>query len=172
LTARLRILVVLLSATLAQATVCSEFRIGGVGVELMLLVTILAGIHGGPERGALVAFWAGLLYDSVTTAPLGLHALVFPSIAMAVSSLERRMLRNTLVTDALAVAAAVATGSAAMAAVGEIFGQASFDPGTLGERILVSALLTTAVAAPVNRVVAWAAAAGLPVTIELRRDQS
>jgi len=98
----------------------------------MLLVTILAGIHGGPERGALVAFWAGLLYDSVTTAPLGLHALVFPSIAMAVSSLERRMLRNTLVTDALAVAAAVATGSAAVAAVGEIFGQASFDPGTLG----------------------------------------
>ena len=82
------------------------------------------------------------------------------------------MLRNTLVTDALAVAAAVATGSAAVAAVGEIFGQASLDLGTLGERILVSALFTTAVAAPVNRVVAWAAAAGLPMTIELRRHQS
>ena len=161
MTARLRLLVVLLSATLAQATVCSEFRIGGVGVELMLLVTILAGIHGGPERGALVAFWAGLLYDSITTAPLGLHALVFPSVAMAVSSLERRMLRNTLATDALAVAA-----------VGEIFGQASFEPGALGERILVSALLTTAVAAPVNRVVAWAATAGLPVPIELRRHRN
>ena len=115
MTARLRILVVLLSATLAQATVCSEFRIGGVGVELMLLVTILAGIHGGPERGALVAFWAGLLYDSIPTAPLGLHALGFPSVAMAVSSLERRMLRNTLVTDALAVAASVAIGSTAAA---------------------------------------------------------
>jgi hypothetical protein len=91
---------------------------------------------------------------------------------MAVSSLERRMLRNTLATDALAVAAAVATGSTAVAAVGEIFGQASFDPGTLGERVLVSALLTTAVAAPVNRVVAWAATAGLPVTIELRRHRN
>ena len=141
-------------------------------MELMLLVTILTGIHGGPERGALVAFWAGLLYDSITTAPLGLHALVFPSVAMAVSSLERRMLRNTLVTDALAVAAAVATGSVAVAAVGEIFGQVSFEPGTLGARILVSALLTTAVAAPVNRVGAWAATAGLPVAIELRRHRN
>lgn len=171
MTARLRILVILLSAILAQATVCSEFRIGGVGVELMLLVTILAGFHGGPERGAFVAFWAGLLYDSVTTAPLGLHALVFPPIAIAVSSLEHRVLRSTRVTDAFAVAAAVATGTVAVAAVGEIFGQASFDPGTLGERTLISALLTTSVAVPINRVVAWAAAADLPVTVELRRDR-
>ena len=171
MTARLRMLVVLLSATLAQATVCSEFRIAGVGVELMLLVTILAGFHGGPERGALVAFCAGLLYDSVTTAPLGLHALVFPPIAVAVSSLESRMLRSTLATDALGVGAAVAAGVAAVAAVGEIFGQSSFDSGTLGERALVSALLTTGVAAPVNRLMAWAAAAGLPAAIELRRDQ-
>lgn len=172
MTARLRILVVLLSAIVAQATICSEFRIAGVGVELMLLVTILAGFHGGPERGAFVAFWAGLLYDAVTTAPLGLHALVFPPIAIAVSSLERRMLRSTLVTNGITVAIAVAAGTVAVAAVGEIFGQASFDPGTLGERTFISALITTAVAAPVNRVVAWAASAGLPVTIELRRDRT
>lgn len=171
MTARIRILVVLLSATLVQATVCSEFRIAGVGVELMLLVTILAGFHGGPNRGALIAFWAGLLYDSVTIAPLGLHALVFPSIAVAVSSLERRMLRSTLVTDGLAVATAVAAGVTAVAAVEAIFGQNSFDLRKLGERALISALFTTAVAIPVNRLVTWAAAAGLPVAIELRRDQ-
>ena len=135
----------------------------------MLLVTVLAGFHGGPERGALVAFWAGLLYDSVTTAPLGLHALVFPPIAVAVSSLERRMLRSTPLTDGLGVVAAVGAGVAAVASVGEIFGQTSFGAESLGERILVAGIFTTAIAPFVNKVMIWAVAAGLPVTVELRR---
>jgi rod shape-determining protein MreD len=136
----------------------------------MLLVTVLAGFHGGPARGALVGFWAGLLYDSLTTAPLGLHALVFPPIAVAVSSLERRLLRTTPFTDALGVAAAVGAGVAAVAVVGEIFGQASFDPESLGQRIAVASLFTAALAPLVNKVMIWAVAAGLPATIELRRD--
>ena len=167
---RLRILVVLVSAALVQTTVCSEFRIAGVSAELMLLVTVLAGFHGGPERGAIVAFWAGLLYDSVTTAPLGLHALVFPLIAVAVSSLERRMLRSTSLTDALGVAVAVGAGVVTVAAVGEIFGQASFDFESLGKRVFIAALYTTTIAPLVNKVMVWAVAAGLPATIELRRD--
>lgn len=170
MTARLRILVVLVSAALVQTTVCSEFRIAGVSPELMLLVTVLAGFHGGPTRGALVAFWAGLLYDSVTTAPLGLHALVFPPIAVAVSSLEQRMLRTTPFTDALGVATAVGAGVAAVAVVGEIFGQVSSDLESLGQRIVIAALFTTGIAPLVNKVMVWAVAAGLPVTVELRRD--
>ena len=78
MSSRLRVVAVLLTALVAQATLLTEIRIQGATVELMMIIAILAGFHGGPERGALVAFFAGLLQDSLVSVPLGLHALVFP----------------------------------------------------------------------------------------------
>ncbi len=77
MTGRLRVVAILLTAVTVQVTVFEEIRVSGVSVELLLLVSILAGFHGGPERGAVVAFCAGLLHDTITATPLGLHALVY-----------------------------------------------------------------------------------------------
>jgi rod shape-determining protein MreD len=135
-------------------------------------MAILAGFHGGPQRGAIVAFCAGLLQDSIAATPLGLHALVFPPLAVAVSSLEQRMLRSTPATDALALAAATACGLTAVAMAGQVFGLATFDPDTVLERALVVTAITVAVAAPVNRAVRWAVTGGLPPDIQLRTAES
>ena len=107
MTPRLRVLLVLVTAVALEGTLLDELRVDGVSVELLLLVAVLTGFHGGPERGAITAFFAGLLHDSIVGAPLGLHALVYPPLAVAVSSLELRMLRSTPVTGGLAVLAAV-----------------------------------------------------------------
>jgi len=140
-----------------------------VSVELLLLVAILTGFHGGPERGAITAFFAGLLHDSIVGAPLGLHALVYPPLAVAVSSLELRMLRSTPVTGGLAVLAAVAAGQGLASVVGMLFGILGQTPQAFVRQAVLAGILTAVVAAPVNRVVRWAATGGLPGTIEIRR---
>ena len=91
MTHRFRVLALLLTATVAQVTVFDEVRVAGASVEYLLLVSVLTGYHGGPERGAVVAFFAGLLHDAVTVTPMGLHALVYPSLAVATSHLEVRL---------------------------------------------------------------------------------
>ncbi|MDP6281330.1 MAG: rod shape-determining protein MreD [Acidimicrobiales bacterium] len=159
---------VLLTALVAQATLLTEIRLQGATVELMMVIAILAGFHGGPERGALVAFFAGLLQDSLLSVPLGLHALVFPPLAVAVSSLEQRMVRSTPATDAVALLLATTAGIFTVAGVGLLFGLSPYDPETLLVRILTAAVMTTAIAAPVNRAVRWAVLGGLPPDIKLR----
>ncbi len=169
---RIRVAALLLTGLMVQATLFTEIRVQGASVELMMLMAILAGFHGGPQRGAIVAFCAGLLQDSIAATPLGLHALVFPPLAVAVSSLEQRMLRSTPATDALALAAATACGLTAVAMAGQVFGLATFDPDTVLERALVVTAITVAVAAPVNRAVRWAVTGGLPPDIQLRTAES
>jgi len=172
MSSKLRVMALLLTALVAQVSILTEFRIQGSSVELMLVVAILAGFHGGPERGALVAFFAGLLQDSIMSAPLGLHALVFPPLAVAVSSLEQRMIRSTKLTDAVALLLAIACGMFMVAAVGLLFGLPPFDPAVLLVKALTVAALTTAVAPPVNRAVRWAVLGGLPPEIRLRSATS
>ena len=70
MTHRFRVLALLLTATVAQVTVFDEVRVAGASVEYLLLVSVLAGYHGGPERGAVVAFFGGLLHDAVTVLSL------------------------------------------------------------------------------------------------------
>jgi len=165
---RLRVVAVLLTALVAQATLLTEIRLQGATVELMMVIAILAGFHGGPERGALVAFFAGLLQDSLLSVPLVLHALVFPPLAVAVSSLEQRMVRSKPATDAVALLLATTAGIFTVAGVGLLFGLSPYDPETLLVRILTAAVMTTAIAAPVNRAVRWAVLGGLPPDIKLR----
>ncbi|MBC8365534.1 MAG: rod shape-determining protein MreD [Actinobacteria bacterium] len=172
MTPRLRVLLVLVTAVALEGTLLDELRVGGVSVELLLLVSILTGYHGGPERGAIAAFFAGLLHDSIVGAPLGLHALVYPPMAVAVSSLELRMLRSTPVTDGLAVLAAVAAGQGLASAVGMLFGVLGPSTEEFVRQAILAGILTAVVSAPVNRVVRWAATGGLPGTIELRRGDA
>ena len=166
---RLRVLLVLVTATALEGSLLDELRIGGVAVELLLLVAVLAGYHSGPERGAITAFFAGLLHDSIVGAPLGLHALVYAPLAVAVSSLELRMLRSTPVTDGIAVVAAVVAGQGLASVVGMMFGVLGPTTDEFVRQAILAGILTGIVAAPVNRVVRWAVTGGLPGTIELRR---
>ena len=88
---------------------------------------------------------------------------------MAVSSLELRMLRSTPVTGGLAVLAAVAAGQGLASVVGMLFGILGQTPQAFVRQAVLAGILTVVVAAPVNRVVRWAATGGLPGTIEIRR---
>jgi rod shape-determining protein MreD len=79
-----RTALVLLGALVLQVSLLGRLPVFGVTAELMLLVAIAAGLTGGPERGAIVGFAAGLLYDVTLHTPLGLSALVFALMGYAV----------------------------------------------------------------------------------------
>ena len=71
----LKVGAVLLASIVVQLTVFVDVRVADVAPELLALVAVLAGFLAGPERGATIAFGAGLLWDIWLPTPLGLAAI-------------------------------------------------------------------------------------------------
>ena len=172
MTGRFRVLALLLTSAALQATVFDEVRIDGVSVEYLLLVSVLAGFHGGPERGAMVAFLAGLLHDSVGSTPLGVHALVYAPMAAAVGHLSVRLADGARVLVLVGLAVSVMVGVTAAAGVGALFGLHPVSGVDLVATSTIAALTTVVVAGPTSRVVRWAVTGGLPVDIDLTEGPS
>lgn len=168
MTGRLRVVAILLTAVIVQVTVFEEIRVSGVSVELLLLVSILAGFHGGPERGAVVAFCAGLLHDTITATPMGLHALVYAPMAVATSHLEVRLARSTRPFLAAGLMVAMVIGVLSTMLVGGLFGLHGVDVERLARTALLASVMSVALAVPTSRAVRWAVTGGLPVNVDVR----
>lgn len=69
-----------------QRTIFLDVRIAGVVVQLVLAFAASAGVAGGSERGAVVGFVVGVMYDLVESTPLGSTALAM-TVAGAVAGL-------------------------------------------------------------------------------------
>jgi len=123
--ARLRMGLFLMVAILIQTTFGSDLRVAGVAPDLMLLVTICAGLVGGAESGAWMGFWAGLLTDLfLVTTPLGLSALTYCLVGAGVGALRAWVSPDSRLI--LPVAALVGTAAAVVLwiVLGDVLGQA------------------------------------------------
>ena len=158
----LRVLTLLIGAAILQSSIFTEIRVGGTGVELLLLISVLSGYHGGPLRGAYVSFWSGLVNDCIVASPLGIHALIYPAIAVAVSNLEERFINEKPTVRAFGVVLAVATGVLLTAGVGHIFGEGTFNTSSLPETAIVAGVMTTLFSKPLSSIVKWAVSIGIP----------
>lgn len=122
--ARLRIAALLVVAVLLQTTLASDLRVFGVAPDLMVLLSICAGMLGGPEAGAWVGFWSGLLMDMfLASTPVGLSALTYCLIGAAVGGLRSSVLADR--RSLLPAAALVGTAAAVVLFVGagDVLGQ-------------------------------------------------
>lgn len=118
-----RVGLVLFVALMVQLTLVSDLRILGVTGTGLVVAPVAAGLVGGPERGAVVGFAAGLLFDAFVTTPFGLTALVWTFTGYAIGIVGRNLIRSTPV-GTLAFAAAGSAGStAAFVLVGTLLGQ-------------------------------------------------
>ncbi len=158
----LRVLTLLIGAAILQSSIFTEIRVGGTGVELLLLISVLSGYHGGPLRGAYVSFWSGLVNDCIVASPLGIHALIYPAIAVAVSNLEERFINEKSTVRAFGIVLAVATGVLLTAGVGHIFGEGTFNTSSLPETAIVAGVMTTFFSKPLSSIVKWAVSIGIP----------
>ena len=127
-----------------------------------MLISVLSGYHGGPIRGAYVSFWSGLVNDCIVASPLGIHALIYPAIAVAVSNLEERFINEKPTVRAFGVVLAVATGVLLTAGVGHIFGEGTFNTSSLPETAIVAGVMTTLFSKPLSSIVKWAVSTGIP----------
>jgi rod shape-determining protein MreD len=122
--ARVRIGVLLFFAILIQTTLGSDLRISGVAPDLMLLITICAGMVGGTEGGAWVGFWAGLITDMfLTSTPVGLSALTYCLVGASVGALRSGYLQERRLLLPFAALVGTAAGVVLFVAIGDVLGQ-------------------------------------------------
>ncbi len=120
-----RITLVLFSAAVLQRGLFSQLRVAGVSVDVFLLIAIAAGMMLGPERGAILGFFAGLTLDLLVQTPLGLSALVYCLVGYGMGRLQGTVLRANRVWPLVLVAASSAAAIALYAVVAEVLGQSN-----------------------------------------------
>lgn len=134
----------------------ATLRPGGVAIQLLPVLAVCAGVIGGAPRGAIVGFWAGLLFDLALPGPLGLSALVYCLVAFAVGSMQEAILQMARWISIVLVSVGAALAMIVFAVGGEVFGDHTLSTPHLDSIILVVAL-SGALLAPIGlRLARWA----------------
>jgi rod shape-determining protein MreD len=114
---------VLLLFLIVHLTLFDRIRIFGVSPDGMMLLSVVAGIVGGPRVGALMGFAAGLTLDLFLETPMGLSALVFCLMGYAVGSIQGGVLRAAWWIPVVTTLVASAVGELVYALVATVVGQ-------------------------------------------------
>jgi rod shape-determining protein MreD len=150
-----RLTLVLFTAAVLQRGLFSQIRIAGVSVDVFLLLALVGGMTAGPERGAIIGFFAGLTLDLLVQTPLGLSALVYCLAGYAAGRLQGTVLRaNRLLPRVLVAALSVAT-VAGYAVVAEMLGQANALSSDLPVIMLVVAIANALLYPLARRIINW-----------------
>lgn len=150
-----RVALVLFSAAVLQRGLFSQLRVAGVSVDVFLLLTIAAGMMLGPERGAILGFFAGLTLDLLVQTPLGLSALVYCLVGFGTGRLQGTVLRANRVWPLVLVAGSSAAAIALYAAVAEVLGQSNAVSSHLLVTMLVVSIANVILYPIARRIVRW-----------------
>ena len=80
-----------------QIAVAPNIAIAGITPNFMLLVVVVAALVDGPLRGTVVGFTLGLVFDLVSSGPVGPYALVFTLVGFVAGSLQKNMFAQSWV---------------------------------------------------------------------------
>jgi rod shape-determining protein MreD len=146
----------LITALILQVGLAANFPILGVVVDLMVLVAICSAMVGGPERGAVVGFFSGLLYDLARDGRLGLSALAFTITAFVVGMLLVSVLSVKRIMAMVIAGAGCATAELLYAVGGELFGEHTLSNPRLWTIVGVIAVVGALLSPLVLRACRWA----------------
>jgi rod shape-determining protein MreD len=159
--ARLRIALLILVTVVVQTALGSDLRIAGVAPDLMVLVSICAGLTGGAEAGAWVGFWAGLVMDMfLTSTPVGLSALTYCIVGAAVGGLRATVLQEHKAVLPLAGLFGTVAAVVFFVGAGDVLGQHQLLGGGrpwLLRVITVESVWNAVLALPAGYLYAWLA---------------
>jgi rod shape-determining protein MreD len=145
-----------LTALVLQVGVVPQFPVAGVVADLMLLVAIAAGVVGGPERGAVMGFVCGFVFDLTRPGPLGLSALAYTLAAAGAGGVMVQILQARRLLTVAVVATATAVGTLLFAVGSQLFGQHTLENPRLWTIVSVVTLLNGLLALPAVRASRWA----------------
>lgn len=124
LAARLRIALLVIVAVLIQTALGSDLRILHVAPDIMIVITICAGLTGGTLAGAWVGFCAGLLADMfLASTPVGLSALTYCLIGAGIGVLRATVLEENRMLFPVACLMGTAVGVLLFVGLGDVLGQ-------------------------------------------------
>ena len=152
-TARLA-LVVLVFVTV-QETLVLDLRFGGIHPDVMVLFPVVAGLVGGPSRGATIGFATGLVADLFLPTPFGLSALVGCLIGFTVGMATIAVDRTAWWLAPVAALAASALYEVTYGALGSVLGQPQMLHVDLVRIVVVVSVANAVLAAPSVRMVSW-----------------
>lgn len=144
-------------AFVLQVGLVAQFHPFGVIPDVMVVLAVCAGLSGGAQRGAVVGWWIGLIFDLPRTEhPLGLSALAYCLIAFAVGIAQVVVLQSGRTMSMLIVAAASALGVLLFAVESQFFGGDALTSTDLVRILLVTALVGALLSRLGLRVAGWA----------------
>lgn len=149
-----RLGLVLLPVLTVQTTWMAELRPFGVPGDLLLLLAIAAGMVGGPMRGAMVGFIAGLAMDLVLLTPFGLSSLTYLAVGYAVGTIHDGVLRSAPWIPVVAAFLASAVGVVFFVVLGQLVGQHYRLP-ELPQIVVVTAVINALLVFPAVFVTRW-----------------
>lgn len=164
--ARLSLVVFLF--VVVQETVMLDVRIGGVHPDILVLLPIIAGIIGGPSRGAGIGFGTGLVADLFLPTPFGLSALVACLVGFAVGLATIALDRTALWLAPLAALGGSALYELTYGALGSVLGQPQMLHVALLRIVVVVSVTNALLALPAMRLMSWgmtqASTEGMPTS--------
>lgn len=152
-----RLFVVGFAIVLIQVAVLSQVTVAGAHPDALLLLAVAAGLAGGAQQGAVVAFLAGLVADLFVVTPYGLSALCYVLVAFTVGLVASLPAGRAprLVRVVVSFAASVA-GTLLYAGLCILVGQPHLSGRALLDVVLVVSVANAVLAIPTIAAVQWA----------------
>jgi rod shape-determining protein MreD len=154
-----RLGLVAFAAVIIQVGLLDQIVVAGAHPDLFLLLAISAGVVGGPQRGAVIAFALGLLADVFVQTPYGLSSLCYVLVAFAMGMVVSTLPgRPTLGFQLVAAVLGGVGGTLLFAGLGTLIGQTNLPRHQLAIVAVVVAA-GCAVLAPLSyRIFEWTVA--------------
>lgn len=151
----IRLFAVLLSTIVLQATVVADVRVLDVSVDLLLVIAIAAGLTGGPDRGAIIGFAAGVGMDLLVETPFGLSALAYCLTGYLVGALHEITEHAAWWFPIPVALGAGALGTGIFLGVGDLVGEQLTSTPDLWRIVVVVAVACGVLILPANRLLRW-----------------
>jgi rod shape-determining protein MreD len=139
-----------------QHTLLDNVRVDGAHPEAMLLVVAAAGYVGGPQRGAVVGFFTGLVTDLLLPTTFGFSALVGCLLGYVTGTATRSLVRSSRWLAVLSLTAATVAGLVGYAGLASLLGQPGALQAYLPPALVVATPAAAVLALPVLFLVRWA----------------
>jgi len=137
----MRLGAVVLAALLVQVCVLDQIVVFGAHPDAMVLLAAAAGILGGPVRGAIVGFGAGLAADLAVRLPYGLSALTFTLVGFGAAYLATAAAGRDLPGSRIVLVVTVAVGGTLLyGLIGAVLGQPGMVSSALGGALVTVGL--------------------------------
>lgn len=149
-----RLLLVLALVLTVQTTWLADLRPFGETGDLLLLLAIAGGMAGGPVRGAIIGFAAGIAMDLVLLSPFGLSPLTYLAVGYVVGTVHDGVLRSAPWIPLVVTFVASVLGIVFFVILGQLVGQ-QFRVPNLPRIVLVTSVMNTLLAFPALFVARW-----------------